>query len=379
MLALFKPFGVLATKWQQNEFFRAQCKLSALYTLIIAVLLLSFSFVLAGQVQQRWQTSREVIPELLVRDIASKESPEKIIVKIDREEREHRKVYEVYFSDTDKVLIDAHTGKVLSATNGSDDHSGDFLEEFFEVLFWLNAGVLVFVAGLSYWFAGITLRPIKEKMEKEHRFMADAAHELRNPLAAMSACAESVLRQPKITEKDSREILTDMLGETQRLSDLTESLLVSSGQEEEAFLITSLTKRTRDVAARLEGMAAQKKCVIQTEFADYSTRVRPLAYDRLVYNLLHNAIKFSSPNSTIHVRLLPQGILEVEDQGIGITPEQQKHLFERFYKADVSRNLETGGSGLGLSIVQDICHAHQWKIRVRSTLGEGSTFRVFFQ
>jgi signal transduction histidine kinase len=99
---------------------------------------------------------------------------------------------------------------------------------------------------------------------------------------------------------------------------------------------------------------------------------------RLLLNLVENAIKYT-PEGKVEIavrRSGAQAIITVSDTGIGIAPEHLEHIFERFYRIDPDRSRETGGSGLGLSICAAIAHAHGGDIRVKSTVGKGSTFEV---
>ena len=100
---------------------------------------------------------------------------------------------------------------------------------------------------------------------------------------------------------------------------------------------------------------------------------------RLVFNLAENAIKYTQPGGRVEVTLEQRdgsAILQVKDNGPGISPEAQEHLFDRFYRADPAR--EGGGTGLGLALVRSIVQVHQGQIQLSSTLGEGSCFRVSF-
>ena len=102
---------------------------------------------------------------------------------------------------------------------------------------------------------------------------------------------------------------------------------------------------------------------------------------QVVTNLVSNAINYSSNESTVFVRVASQGdkkILEVEDHGIGIAPEDQKHVFERFYRVDKARSRDSGGTGLGLSITKHIVEAYQGRIQIESELDVGTTFRIIF-
>lgn len=375
-----KPYEGWVTAWRYNDFFQAKIKLSLLYTLLIGGILLVFSLLLNVEVEKKWHVTEGIIPEQQIVQNLPKEFLSKTIEEIKKDEKNKRLYYELYFTDQTEIKIDAHTGKIFATEHLDGPHPEEFLEEFVKILFYLNSGILFFVAILSYFLAGITLAPIRKKMEQQKKFTADVAHELRNPLTAMQACSESILRQPHITEKDTREILTDILEEAKKLSLMTDDLLILVNNEKKTTQFTNIdySKILTHVIEKVSALAEEKDIIIHTDIKPWKYKGNALMLEKVFFNLLQNAIKFSYKQGTINVTLSSEGVFSIQDFGHGIEKKHLPHIFERFYKADNARDMNVGGSGLGLSIVQEFVALHGGKIEVKSTPQKGSTFTIFF-
>ena len=211
------------------------------------------------------------------------------------------------------------------------------------------------------------------------RFTADAAHELRTPLAVMRNAAEVALRVPRDPEH-YRRVLEEMLEEITRLTRLAEQLLFLCRGDVRLVppvrqpvhlgkVIEEIAGHMQDVAgARGLTLAAVNpdSCMIQAD----EDQLR-----RLLFNLLDNAIKYTPAGGMITVRstcLEGQARVEVVDTGIGIPAEHLPHIFERFYQVDPARSRETDGIGLGLAICRSIVEAHGGGIEVDSNFGGGT-------
>jgi two-component system, OmpR family, phosphate regulon sensor histidine kinase PhoR len=215
-------------------------------------------------------------------------------------------------------------------------------------------------------------------------FVANVSHELKTPLAAIRGYAET-LRDGALDEPPTARRFTErILNQSQRLQELLDDLLtlsrlegVASSLELEPVDLHALVRRAVELLA---ASAREKQVEIEVE----ESPVPPLLGDadgleRLVLNLLGNAIKYNRPEGKVTVRLSRtdgQAILEVGDTGIGIPPEAIPRIFERFYRVDKGRAREEGGTGLGLAIVKHVAQAHGGQVEVESRLGRGSTFRV---
>lgn len=244
---------------------------------------------------------------------------------------------------------------------------------------------LLLVYGASWWFAGIAMRPVYQSYDKIQQFTADAAHELRTPLAAAQATVESTLELNKLPESEARNTLQILERQVGRLSQLVQDLLLLSRMDLQKLPLKcqafSLNTLVYDLADEFEALAVavQVKLIpeIQTDqlliVGDEEQLYRAAA------NLVTNAIQYTPPGGQVKIRLNRedhQAILQIQDTGIGIAPDEQAPIFARFYRASSDRSRETGGSGLGLSIAQAIVKAHQGNLEVQSQLNKGSTFTI---
>jgi len=214
-------------------------------------------------------------------------------------------------------------------------------------------------------------------------FVGNVSHELKTPLAAIRGFAET-LRDGALDEPPVARRFTDrILEQCRRLQALLDDLLTLSRLETVALREREpleLGDVVRHAAETLAPMAREKHVRVEVDAAG-STAVlgEADAIERLVLNLLENAIKYNRPEGQVKVRLTTDGaevLLEVTDTGIGIPPESLPRIFERFYRVDKGRAREEGGTGLGLAIVKHVAQAHGGQVDVDSRLGRGTTFRV---
>ena len=232
----------------------------------------------------------------------------------------------------------------------------------------------------------VVLRDISElrRLETVRRdFVANVSHELRTPLTSIKAMVETleagVIDDPRMT----MDFLGRIVVETDRLTALVEDLLdlarLEAGRSSLSYERVDVPDLLHSAADRLQTQL--DRALLDVRFETGGVQ-RPVRMDRqrmeqVLVNLIHNAIKFTPPGGTITLRTYQgdeQTTIEIEDTGVGIQPEEQIRLFERFYKSDASRN--SAGTGLGLAIVKHIVQSHGGTVSVVSTVDEGSTFRV---
>lgn len=245
-----------------------------------------------------------------------------------------------------------------------------------------NLFILVVGGGVSYFFARRTIRPIEDALEAQIRFTADASHELRTPLAVMQTEIEVALREKNLTAVESKRVLKSNLEEVTRVRDLVDGLLrlARNGGAVEESARLNLAAVATTALERVAKLATAKKIVFERDIAKAEFCGDKENIIELAVILLDNAIKYSPPNKRIWVRTYREGqyaVLMVADEGEGIKASQLPHIFDRFYRADVSRTKQAvDGFGIGLSIARQIVEAHGGEIEAHSEVGVGSTFLV---
>ncbi len=242
----------------------------------------------------------------------------------------------------------------------------------------LNAGVLVVGCVLSYFLAQRTLRPMQRAMDLQQHFFFDASHELKTPLAGLHLRGEVALRDPKLTLTKAKAAIASNVEQVVKLECLTLDLLELAKAEHatDALRSVSLAAVAQQAIAQLSDAAQAKSIRLANNVADISVHSDAQQLVRVVVILLDNAIKYSAPGTTVHLksgRGKKDAALLVCDDGPGIRPADREHIFERFYQGDQSRHRE--GFGLGLSIAAAIVRQLQGNIRVDSS-PHGSTFSV---
>jgi heavy metal sensor kinase len=226
------------------------------------------------------------------------------------------------------------------------------------------------------------LDALDQAFSRQRRFVADASHELRTPVAVIRNKAGVALLDT-LTLPEAMTVLREIRGETERLSQLISDLLaLARGDEGQAHFEREPVQfdlLVATVVATAEPLATERGVHLEVEVRDPVTLVGDEArLMQVVMNLLDNAIRYSNPGGRVTVtveKVASTARLVVRDTGIGIAPEHLPHIFERFYRADPARSrLGGSGSGLGLAIVAWLVHAHGGSIEVESQVGAGSCF-----
>ena len=220
--------------------------------------------------------------------------------------------------------------------------------------------------------------------QKRRRFVSDASHELKTPLASIKLLTDSIL-QNDMDPDTLREFVGDIGDEADRLTRMTAKLLSLTkvdGDPTEESEIIYMTPTIRRAVRRLSLIADQAGIDIHLHLEE-DTPVLIIEDDlyQIVYNLIENGIKYNSWGGSLTVRIRREednAILEVSDTGVGIPEDALAHVFERFFRVDKARSRASGGSGLGLAIVRAIVQRNRGDIQVTSRVGEGSTFTVSF-
>lgn len=246
----------------------------------------------------------------------------------------------------------------------------------------LNISTLLGGGILSYYLARRTLRPIEANIAAQARFVSDASHELRTPLTALKTTNEVALRRTSISESDARTILRQNVQEVDTLQALANNLLglANNAPSDTPLEIVQLQTVTTKAINLVLQSALDKKITIDDQVPPLRVRGRQQRLVQILTILLDNAIKYSDSQSTITVTGSSRGkhgFLKVHDQGRGIRASDLPHVFDRFYRADQSRNKEQiPGYGIGLSLAKKLIEEDGGSIHVASTFGEGSVFTV---
>lgn len=219
-----------------------------------------------------------------------------------------------------------------------------------------------------------------EAMRQE--FISNVSHEIQSPLTSIRGFAQA-LSNDNLSEEDRRHYLQIIEMESTRLSRLSDNLLKLTSLESDFHQLHAATFRLdqqlRNVVLASEPQWLEKQLELELDLEPVTVTADEEMLSQIWVNLLHNSIKFTPSGGAIRIgltRQMNQAVIQIADTGIGIPAEDQQRIFERFYKADKSRNRASGGSGLGLSIVKKIVETHHGSIQVESTPGEGTKFTV---
>jgi two-component system, OmpR family, manganese sensing sensor histidine kinase len=268
------------------------------------------------------------------------------------------------------------------------------LEEFDETVLQLDVGLgvgvivaTIFSSAGIVWLNRQAMQPIEESFQRLKQFTADASHEFRSPLMAISSNMEVALKYPEGMRDEDREAMIAVMSATEQMTHLTEDLLLlartdkGSKQPPDAVNVAvDLTKMLNNLAQLYRPQAEMKKINLSADIGcALSTQGDCAALIKAFTNLLQNAIRYTPSGGEIHIkatRVKNQLQVVIKDTGVGIADKNLEKIFERFWRADQARNYDNGGSGLGLPITQTIIESHGGTIEVASKLGAGSCFTI---
>lgn len=219
---------------------------------------------------------------------------------------------------------------------------------------------------------------------KRQRFVSDASHELKTPLASIKLLSDSILQNDMDLET-VKEFVGDIGNEADRLNRMSQKLLLLAKTEDsvdEELEIVQIAPTIERVVKMLSMIAQTQNIEICTDLQQDSP-ILILEDDlyQIIFNLVENGIKYNLPGGKLSISLQQTedtAIIRVQDTGVGISEEALTHIFERFYRVDKARSRKSGGSGLGLSIVRILVERNKGTISVASTPGEGTSFTVTF-
>lgn len=221
----------------------------------------------------------------------------------------------------------------------------------------------------------------KDEIEQMRReFSANVSHELKTPLTSIMGCSE-IIKEGIAKPEDTPRFLSQINSEAKRLLALIDDIIRLSRLDENDGEIeltdVRLSNIADDVCRELQSKAAASKIELTSSLEPVTVRGNARLLHEMIYNLADNSIRYNTPGGKVRITAGDK-FVSVSDTGIGIAPEEQERIFERFYRVDKSHSRETGGTGLGLSIVKHAAIIHNAEIKVTSALGKGTEIRVDF-
>ena len=248
------------------------------------------------------------------------------------------------------------------------------------------AVLLVVIWFVSRWFAGRSVAPIEEAYNNQRRFVQDASHELKTPVAVMRTNLELLESHPEETVASQRDWIDNMMAETKHMEHLTSGLLelarADADDGKKAGTVFSFSDTVQDCILSLEAVLYEKDLHFEAEVEE-SIHILGHREDirRLVRILLENAIQYTPQSGEMTLSLASsqkKAVLQVCNTGAGISSEDLPHVFERFYRGDAARVREENSYGLGLSIAKGIVQKNAGSITVSSEEGGLTRFTVAF-
>ena len=227
------------------------------------------------------------------------------------------------------------------------------------------------------------LNRLEDALLRERQFTSDASHELRTPLSIIKGTLEVLIRKPREVIQYEEKV-SYCISETDRMTRLIDQLLLlaryDTGKVNPIKTEFLFSEKIEMVLHRLDSLLEDKRISVNRDIdKNLILNADPGMTEIILENILTNAIKYSGNESSIDIKAVRNGsgiLFSVKDYGIGMTEQQIKNIFDRFYRADASRSSEAGGFGLGLAISKKLCDIQDIKINVESALDKGTNFKL---
>ncbi|HEY1037392.1 MAG TPA: HAMP domain-containing sensor histidine kinase [Candidatus Paceibacterota bacterium] len=360
MKQYLKQFTEWGTGLRHNVFLKARLKLTLYYALFMAVIIGLFSMTLLSEIDKNMHAAYR--RHMVRNDIFMKEFPRTPV--FDAGIQRINRIYEEDFLEASKAVR--------------------------TLIYTVDAVLLALIVAASYVLAGRTLRPVKQALDDQKRFVADVSHDLRTPLAIMKTETEVALQDGE-PSSSHRDALKSNLEEIDKMSSLVSDLLLLARTEgvyqyadtlqtgdAEPISMTGLMNR---ISERMGKQAALKN--IELSFAnaakgDALVEGHLNHLERAIQNIVQNAINYTPEHGHVATALSEHGSsfrITVKDTGVGISKADLPHVFNRFYKASHSRS-SSSGSGLGLPIAKQIIEQHKGTIEISSKEGKGTEVHI---
>jgi signal transduction histidine kinase len=245
-------------------------------------------------------------------------------------------------------------------------------------------GIVTFFFGLASWLlAGRTIKPSQRAWDKQQTFIANASHELRAPLTLIHAGLELSLR--KAENPEQRELLSDVLSDTDYMNKLIEDLLLLSRLDSGALKLdlqpVNLITFSPELLRQVERLAQTRSVQMTHEVNPIQITADPVRLKQILLIILDNAVRNTPSGGIVTFKVnssANKGTIEIEDNGTGIPAEMLDKVFERFFKVDDQSSMDYRGSGLGLSIAKSLVEAQNGNIGIISAEGEGTKVTLSF-
>ena len=224
---------------------------------------------------------------------------------------------------------------------------------------------------------------LENSFENQTKFVSDASHELRTPLAIIKGYAEIIKKRRFSDEEIFEESIDSIINETENMKNLVQKLLFLAKGEitkiNTNFQIIEMKEFVQQIHTDTEVSSKSHKFYLEKN-EEYKVEADVTLLQQAIRALIENAIKYSEENTNIYIESIikdgKKGIVSIRDEGVGISEEDTKRIFDRFYRVDDSRTKATGGTGLGLAIVKRIVEIHKGEIEIFSELGKGTKISI---
>lgn len=255
----------------------------------------------------------------------------------------------------------------------------------------LKLDTLTYRAGMKYiqasWISGgviLMLENITQRLELEQtkrEFFANASHELKSPLTCIIGYQQMITEKIETDADRIIEYSKKTLKEANRMNDIVIDMLnLSRLERKEAMQIEDIRADIliEEILDSLQSKIKEKELKVYKSISPVVLAADRGHLDQLFRNLMDNAIKYNKSGGEIELRLALEAFT-IRDTGVGISPEHQKRVFERFYRVDKAKSKTLGGTGLGLAIVKHVCEIYRYKIQLSSEANQGTTIKIEFQ
>lgn len=272
--------------------------------------------------------------------------------------------------------------KIVFADRTSEEETLKFMVKLYGISSVLILSIMFLI---SDYMAHRAVSPVEKSWNKQNRFVADASHELKTPLTVILANMDIMSLNPDSTVEEQMKWIDNTKSEAKRMTQLVNDMLFlaksdAAVEQGYSFMESNLSSLAEDCVLTFESVAFEKGIYLRSVVPeDIYVTMDEAKIKQVIMILLDNAIKYVDDNGTIFVTLAQNGKqakLLVANTGPAIPKEKQKHIFERFFRADDSRARDKGGYGLGLSIAGNIVSAHKGKLSLEYSNEKGTCFSV---